>query len=415
MQIQGGNKRLFEDFDPVLWKEAEEAGEENKQFLTSWGKTRAEHLYKKAKSLNINSNDYYEVIAQLVDLCQNGPLGLGHSLYDKNWVNDAVLHLIDLYKLLIIKTSYWAFHKYSPLVPHYEISDFETLTKTLFTRFVLGDTPWAINSFKDQKKHDQYTYEKLAEIYINKRWHHQQEYAEELRQNLKTKVNKEDMKVVEIVLNNMLEIFPEAANQPIKDFKHWIRYQLSYHQEVSNKIDKYKRPVLVLSNNKLTPIPDILKDGTLLNGFLMQYEDYLEDAYNSYLKTAYKDKKYNKNDGYNFTVRTSYKLKLLIKDYFKRKEFNADRYRAKIADIENLPDSKSNEVQEAFSSWLQGESGQRFLKKLTKREEQVASLHFLEGMKGVEIAHKLNISKGRVAQLVKQVEIKIRHYLPRSF
>lgn len=87
MQIQSRNHRLFEDFDPILWKEAEEAGEENKQFLTSWGKTRAEYLYKQAKSLNKNSSEYYEVVSQLVDLCQNGALGSGHFNYDKEWVS----------------------------------------------------------------------------------------------------------------------------------------------------------------------------------------------------------------------------------------------------------------------------------------------------------------------------------------
>jgi hypothetical protein len=97
MQIQDGNKRLFEDFDPILWKEAEEAGEKNKQFLISWGKKRAEHLYGKAKFLDKSSADYYEVIAQLVDLCQNGGLGLGHSYYDKEWVNQALSYLTDLY------------------------------------------------------------------------------------------------------------------------------------------------------------------------------------------------------------------------------------------------------------------------------------------------------------------------------
>jgi len=88
-----------------------------------WGKTRAKHLYDEVKKQEKNSKEYYTLIAQLVDLCQNGNLGFGHSYSDRDWVSEAVPYLIDLYTPLITKISYWASHKYSSLVPHYEIAD----------------------------------------------------------------------------------------------------------------------------------------------------------------------------------------------------------------------------------------------------------------------------------------------------
>lgn len=411
MQIQNGNHRLFEDFDPILWKEAEEAGEENKQFLTSWGKTRAEYLYKLAKSLNKNSDEYYETIARLVDLCQNGPLGLGHSDCDKEWVNHALSYLADLYTPLIKKISYWAFHRYSATVPFYQLEDFESLTRMLLERLVLGDSPWAIDHFKEQEKHSPETYQHLAEIHIHKRWRGKKEYAEELEKNLVQKLGKEDMRVVKFVLDEMLVSFAEAENQPLLDFKSWIRWNLHHEIEKSKIVDHGQFILKVLANHKLVEMSQVIQNDKTLDGFINQYHECLLEAYEIYRKSAYKDRKFPKNSKYNFTAFVSYNIRLLIKDFFKRKEFNADKNTSRNAEVENLPDTKPNEVQDALETWLQTDRGQRFLHKLTEREQQIARMCLLEGMKQVHVANTLGISKGRVSQLLNQIKVKIKPLL----
>lgn len=410
-------KRLLEDPDPILWKEAEEAEKKQNKFIAELSRTRVkyltEKLYEIQKKLGKEANydqEYHKLRDELISLCQKGFLGLGLTLNDKDWVNEALNCLLVLYKPLItrIASNFVLKNKAKTKDFDIELEEVEDYARQLFTRLITGDTPWAIKVFMNQEKPSHETKAALSNIDVHIRRKTQEEKLNSLTQTIKEGNNHpDDIKLTRWIMEIAVEQIPEWLNQPVLSYEGWLKFFL--YREVRRRQIALSLDLVKSKNKKLRykrdieEINKVLQNGELFHQLLSSRQEVLGNLYQDYKNGAYSDERYKHYKGSNFTAYIDKYLTLRLIDLYRRKEL-VNRHAISLDKVINKTTDIAYTEQD-FSEALVNDDLRKLKSILTPNEFTVLTLR-MEEWKNTDIAQKLGVGKSRIAQIVKKVREK---------
>lgn len=214
-------KRVLEDPDPILWKQAEEKGKELDEKISIWSHTRVDYLCKQLFKLKERRGEkaekdfqYYTLRDQLVSLCQKGYISTGLSNKDREWVNEGLTCLLQLYDPLISRIS-WNFAKKMDI----EYDEAKAYAQLIFMRLITGNTPWGVKAFMNQEEPNQDTRAIMANINIaTKRKTAEAELRELIGLLRHKRINPKDIELANWIIEMEIEDFPEWGLGPGERF-----------------------------------------------------------------------------------------------------------------------------------------------------------------------------------------------------
>jgi hypothetical protein len=404
--------RILSDFNPTLWNQAEEEELRLQEKTNRWCSSKVKYLSKKLielkKELGKNTKkekEYYKLRDELIDLCQTGFFKLGLSTKDKNWVWDGLLCLSSLYDNLITRIVKGFVIKYDNQI---DFDEAKSYAQQLFWRLITGDTPWAIEAFANQEKPSHETKAALSNIQMHKTKKEVQSNLNQFIEILKElNFHPEDLKLVKFLFKKDIKHFSEWINQPVLSFPDWVRAvinrQIKLRQDrLSLKLIKNQKQVNKYQRD-IAKLQKIIKEESSLYALIKNNVLFFEKEYEKYKKSCYKEEKYENGRGIYFTTYINEYLALRLSDLYKRKELKI----RPLVSLEKHKDWDSSKQNQSYSSINTKDYIKKIRAVLTPRENDVFSL-MLNEFRGVDIAKRLSISKGRVSQLVTNIRRKAK-------
>lgn len=405
MQIQTNSARRFlEDFDLILLKESEEAEEQNLQKLAESSSKkvnfitkRLRFLYSQINNVEVSRLEYYKLVDELIELCQKGFLNLGITYHDKVWVQKATGCLVELYDDLVTRIVKIFVDNGKNKVDFDEAKGY---AQQLFARLVTGDTPWAIGAFADEPP-TQETKAALSDTRVYKRKLEVKKNFDKLIDILQTTdAYPKDIKLASDIFDKEINTFDQWDKQPILSQADWIASMLNYHFQrrcisIKNNIPptKARRNQVLL---EAVYLKGLLTDKDRLQSYITENKEVIEKNYQLYKKHSHRDEKFTLYPKANFTAYIEAYLMRRLIDLYRRKELV--EYLLRLDDVLEVGYEQDmfSEVNEIIDN-----NGLE----LSTAEQKILKLKY-QGFQAVEIAMKLNLTEGRVSQLMKAIRTK---------